>query len=147
MLVRDALVPDPLVVGPSTSVVVFCRLVLESNQTTAIVLDDDRNLLGLVSVHDVFQRIVPHYVGLVRKLASIMREGYFEEKFAALAQVSVDELMVESRNELAPTDSLIKAVALFAAERHKTVPVVEDGKWIGTITRRSVLRTVIPEEV
>ncbi|MCA8942740.1 MAG: CBS domain-containing protein [Planctomycetes bacterium] len=143
MLVQDALVPNPLVVTPDTTVLDFCKQVLASNQTTAcVVAGDDHKLLGMVSVHDVFQRILPAYLGKKDNLASVIHEGYFEERFDELRRTPVSDLMSKDIHVLAPHDSVIKAISLFSSATHKTAPVVRDGKFIGTITRRSVLQKV-----
>ena len=142
MFVREALLSDPLIVAPDTTVLDFCERVLHSNQTTAVVIDDRRKLLGMLSVHDVFARIVPHYVDMESKLADVIHEGYFEEKFDAAKRTSVAALMVTDVHVLSPDDSVIKAIALFSSANHKTAPVVENGEFVGTITRRSVLRAV-----
>lgn len=143
MLVQEALVPNPLVVAPDTTVLDFCKAVLASDQTTACVVEGpERKLLGMVSVHDVFQRILPHYVGMKDRLASVIHAGYFEERFDELRRTPVSDLMNADIHVLAPDDSVIKAISLFSSARHKTAPVVVDGKFVGTITRRSVLRKV-----
>lgn len=140
MLVRDALLSNPLIVSPDTSALEFCLAVLDSNQTTAVVIDDARRLLGVVSVRDVFGRIIPHYVNMDDKLASVIHEGYFDEKFTEFQHLPVKEIMTLDVDLIAPHDSVIKAVAML---RHrKTIPVIDDGQFLGTITRRSVLTAV-----
>ena len=143
MFVKDVLVPNPLIVGPETSVQEFCMKVLDSNQTTAVVVAEDGRMLGMVSVHDVFDRIVPHYVDLKGHLAEVVRDDYFDEKFDEMRHVAVRDLMNEDIHTLAPEDSVLKAIALFSSAHHKTAPIVDAaGKFLGTITRRSVLSRV-----
>lgn len=141
MLVKAALLPNPLVVTPKTTVLEFCHNVLDSNQTTAAVIDGEK-LCGMVSVLHVFRKILPHYVDMDSKLADVIREGYFEEKFAQLKQIPVETIMERNTRTLDPNDSVIKAIALFSTAEYKTLPVIDKGKFVGTITRRSVLRQV-----
>ena len=142
MLVHSAMVNNPLTVSPETSLVEFVDLVLGSNQTTAAVLGDDGELLGMIAVGDILRAIVPHYLNMEAKLVDMMHEGHFDEKFAKFENVSVREVMLTKIDSLAPDDAVIKAVALFARKRRKSIPVVQDGKFIGMLTRRSLLRTV-----
>ena len=53
--------------------------------------------------------------------------------------------MERNAKTLAPDDSVIKAVALFSTDKYKTAPVVENGVFVGTITRRSVLEWAVAE--
>ena len=145
MLVRDAMLPTPLLVAPETSVLELCTMVLDCNQTTATVVDSTSHLCGIVSVQDVFHRILPHYVDMDSRLAGLMHEGYFEEKFAAFKHLTVGEIMTKEVDTLRPGDAVIEAVGMFYRKGHKTIPVIEDGLYIGSITRRSVLRRVTTE--
>ncbi len=142
MHVRDAMLPNPLMVRRDTCLLEFCSMILDCNQTTAVVVDDDQTLLGIASVHDVFGKIVPHYVGMDDKLANVIHAGYFAEKFEQFKELTIDEIMVSDVDSLSPDDSVIKAVSVLWGAKHKSMPVVEDGKFVGTITRRSVLRHV-----
>ncbi len=142
MLVRDAMLPNPLVLAPENSVLEFCRRVLESNQTTAVVIDCEQRLRGIVSVRDVFERVLPHYVSIVGRLAGVIREGYFDEKFEEFKHLAVSQIMTTEVNTLAPDDAVIQAVGAFHQHGHKTIPVLENGRFLGSITRRSVLRRV-----
>ena len=142
MLVRSALLPNPLIVSPKTTVLEFCHNVLDSNQTTAAVIDDDDRLRGMVSLTNVFKKIVPHYVDMNSKLAHVIREGYFEEKFEEFKHTAVEDIMERDTRTIKPEDTVMIALELFSTEAYKTLPVVENGKFVGTITRRSVLRQV-----
>lgn len=144
MLVMSALVPNPLTVAADASVLDLVRKILDSNQTTAVVLDAAGELLGIVSVDDVLRRVVPNYVNPDSELASVIHDGYFEEKFTQLAKVRVIEIMTRDVVTVAPTDTIIRAVALFVRAGHKTFPVIDNGRFVGTITRRSILRCVVP---
>lgn len=142
MLVRQAMLPNPLVVKPETSVYDFCKTVLNSNQTTATVVDDGGQICGIVSVHDVFDKIVPPYIDTDSKLAEVIHEEYFEEKFAEFERMNVADIMVTKVETLHPDDSVIAAVAMLFHHKHKSIPVIENGKFVGTVTRRSVLSHV-----
>jgi len=147
VLVMSAMVPNPLTVSADTSVLDLVERVLDSNQTTAVVLDAAGELLGVVSVEDVLRKIVPNYVNLDSELASIIHEGYFEEKFAQLAKTRVAEIMTKEVVTVAPTDTMIRAVTMSVHAGHKTFPVIDNGRFVGTITRRSILRCVVPRSV
>ncbi len=141
MLVKSALVRKPLTVGPDTSLTEFIDAVLDSNQTTAAVIEGER-LVGMVSAMDVFRRIVPPYLERDTHLLTAVRDSYFDEKFEKFRHVAVREIMVSAPDVLAPEESVARAVALFVHKGRKSLAVVDDGRYVGTITRRSILRTL-----
>lgn len=97
--------PIPSPCPPETTLVEFVQAVLSSKQTTAAVVDRDR-LLGVVSVHDIFSKILPPYVG--HEIAEVIREGYFEEKFAKFTHTPVADVMVTRVSTLSPDEAVIR---------------------------------------
>lgn len=138
MRARDAMIPNPLAVTPSTTLLKLIAGVLGCNQTTASVVDGDR-LVGMVSVEDVFRRLLPHYVGMTDSLVHALHESYFEEVFARFQNTPVAAVMSREIDAIAPDEPLMQAVARFVQKSRKTLPVIEHGKFIGVVTRRSVL--------
>lgn len=141
MRARDAMIPTPLVVLPGCTLLELIQSVLNSNQTTAVVVEAGK-LLGIVSVEDILRGILPHYVDLDERLAHAIHEGYFEEKFEKFKHTTVQEVMSTEVDCAAPDDPIIMIVAKFVRHKRKTVPILENGRYVGSVTRRSVLWTV-----
>jgi CBS domain-containing protein len=138
MLVRDALIPTPLVVEPTTTVLDFIHMVLTSNQTNAAVVEHGV-LLGLLSASDVFRRLVPHYAAMDERLAPAVHVDYVEKQFEKFKLHQAREVMPTEIDTLPPDASIVQAVSLFVQQGRKTVPVVASGRFVGSVTRRSVL--------
>lgn len=141
MLVRDAIVASPFVVAPDTSLFAFVDGILAGNQTTASVVDGDR-LVGVVSATDVLKQLIPPYLTMDESLAHVLHHSFFEEELDKLRNVLVRDAMVREVDTLPPDASVMRAVAMFVRHGHKTVPVVENGRFLGAVTRRSVLTLV-----
>jgi CBS domain-containing protein len=141
MLVRDALVADPFVVAPTTTLFELIDSLLSGNQTTASVVEQGL-LLGTVSAMDVLERLVPSYVSMDENLAGVLHPTFFEEALGKLHNVIVGDVMERDVDTLPPDASVMQAVAKFVQNGRKTLPVVEHGRFVGAVTRRSVLRLV-----
>jgi CBS domain-containing protein len=141
MQIRDTLVPNPLVIPPTTTLLEFIERVLATNQTTAVIVENDK-MVGIASVKDIYRRIMPHYIDMDDKLARVIHDGYFEEKFEKFKLTTIGEAMTTDFDFLAPDDPVMAAVVMFVRRGRKTIPVLEDGKYVGSITRRSVLTAV-----
>lgn len=138
MRARDAMIPNPLVVPPTATLLDFILAVLNSNQTSAAVVKDGR-LLGMVSVEDVFRQLLPHYVDISGRLADVLHETYFEEAFERMKGITVDTVMARDVDAMGPDEPLMHAVAMFVKKWRKTLPVLEQDRYLGSVTRRSVL--------
>lgn len=141
MLVRDALVPNPFVVAPTTTLFQLIDRILGGNQTTAAVVEGDR-LLGIVSATDVLRPLVPSYIAMDENLANVLHASFFEEELGKLHNVLVYQAMERDVDTLPPDASVMQAVALFVGKGRKTVPVVDGRRFVGSVTRRSVLTLV-----
>ena len=71
-----------------------------------------------------------------------MHEGYFEERFKKLAGVTAADVMSTELDVVAPRDTIIRAASLFVEHQRKVLPVVEDDRFVGMITRRSLLESI-----
>lgn len=138
------MLPAAVTTTPETTFEELMSVLLESRQATAAVLDDQQRLVGLVGIHDVLRKVVPLYVNLDRKLMEVMHEGYFEERVARLRNTRVRDFMVQAIDSVSPEDTLIKAVGIIVEKHRKTLPVIDDGRFVGMITRRTILEHVIP---
>lgn len=141
MLVRNALVASPLVVTSDATLFDLIEVILGCNQTTACVVDSTL-LVGIVSATDVLKQLVPSYLGMDASLAKVLRESFFEDELGKLRNVVVRHAMVREVDVLPPDASVMEAVTMFVQRGRKTVPVVDNGRFLGAVTRRSVLRLV-----
>ncbi|MBZ0111276.1 MAG: CBS domain-containing protein [Thermoanaerobaculia bacterium] len=144
MLVRDALIEDPLTARPDESLGDFLPRVMASRQATAAVLGDEGQLLGLVGVHDLLRKIVPVYLDLDFKLADVVHPGYLEERAPRLRRVLVKDLMTTKVDSVSLGDNLMRVVGLIVEKQRKTLPVLENGKFVGMVTRRTILDKLAP---
>lgn len=144
MLVKQAMLANPLTVKPDTSIYELIGAILGTNQTTAGVLDHSGKLVGIVGAHDILRKLVPRYLDMGTKLKDLIHDGYFEEKFVVFQNMTVESIMVQNMDWVAPDDTIIKAAAMFVEKRRKTLPVLDrDGNYLGVITRRSILACVL----
>ncbi len=140
MKVINSIVPNTIQVDGDILLWDLINTILDSEQDMAPVVKDGK-LEGLVSIHDILGKVVPNYVRMDEKLMDVMHEGYFEERFRKIAHLTARDLMVRNPDLVRPDDAVIRAVAKFVSHNRKTLPVVEhDGRFVGLITRKSVLR-------
>ncbi len=142
MQVRDALLPNPVITSPEEIFKNLVTRLTDRQHATAAVVDGEK-VVGLVGIHDILRKIVPHYIDLDTKLMEVMHDGYFEERLARLREIRVRDFMDKDFDCVEPDDALIKAVALIVESGRNTLPVVENGRFVGIVTRRHILEQVV----
>ena len=121
---------------------------MDENQTSGLpVVDGEGALVGFVSDGDVASYLGKTEISL---LDSTLLNGYryVDDEDAAtrlrdllaLNVMAVATKRVISVDVAAPIDEVC---ALFAAKRIKKVPVVRDGKLVGTLSRRNIMRSLV----
>ena len=141
----DLMQRDPLVVSPDLPLATLARLLLETRADGACVVEDGR-LVGVVTTMDlIFQdkRVtMPHYLRLLGWVLPMGKPG----RQAALdkqAGVVVRDIM--STEPLGVVwDAELQDVATLMVDEHITVvPVLQEGRLVGVITKRDLLRAAL----
>jgi CBS domain-containing protein len=141
MLVKNALISEPLVVAPETKIADFVTRVLATAQTTGVVVDAEMRLVGVVSVHDIYRKLLPYFVDLDERLARLIHDTHFDEGLRKIAGDPIRTIMsTKGIQTVEPDDSIMRALEIFVHKGFNTVPVVAGGKFVGSVSRRSVLR-------
>lgn len=136
MLVRDFMNTEFDAVSPDASIDEVAEKLSKSPCGVVPVLTDDRTFLGVVSIENLLNIILPKMTDLIENMNFVL----------SLTSHEIPELSIEKRlfvaEDLAdidyptvsPDDSIIKAALLMKRKHNRTLPVVEGGKMIGLAT-------------
>jgi CBS domain-containing protein len=128
--------------GPEQTVEDVIKLFAESEISGAPVVEDGR-LVGIVTEGDlIFQDADIKAPGFLDILGGIIPLGNWEEyrqEAIKSAGVTVGEVMTREVMTVSPDDSLAEAATIMAEERIKLLPVAEEGRLRGIVTRMDIL--------
>jgi acetoin utilization protein AcuB len=99
-----------------------------------VVVDDE--LVGIVTDRDL-RDAYPSIFDMVRSW------GDPDNRLTHPEEVEVESVMTRDVMSVQPSDSLTEAAALMRKERFGSVPVVEEGRLVGILTRSDVLAAFI----
>ncbi len=121
---RDYLISHPAKVRPEDSVMEAMRVIIDNKISGVCVVDDQENLVGILSELDCLKAAVSSLyndsgVGLVRD------------------HMAADNLVVAH-----PEEDIIDVAQDMLAKNKRRRPVVENGKLIGQITCRQLLKAI-----
>ncbi|HEX8075702.1 MAG TPA: CBS domain-containing protein [Thermoleophilaceae bacterium] len=151
-LVRDVMTADPATVAPDASVEEVVRLMRSHELPGLPVVDADGRLQGIVTESDLViaddegDLHIPHYVelfgGMVFMPEAVRR---FEERFHKAAAASARDMMTADPVTVEADDPVRKAGRLIADSGHNRLPVLENGRLVGVVTRADVLGALAAE--
>jgi CBS domain-containing protein len=140
--VGDIMQTDWPTLGPEQTVEDAIKLFAESGISAAPVVEDGR-LAGIVTEGDlIFQDAEIKAPGFLDILGGIIPLGNWDEyRREALksAGVTVGEVMTKEVLTVSPDDTLSEAATIMAEERIKLLPVAENGRLRGVVTRMNIL--------
>ena len=109
-------------------------------------VDEHDHIVGRVSVRDVFKRIaVPNsYLRLADAMGDTTNRLDMSEK-RILESVSrpVERYLLDSIPSVSPASSLVKALAIMEAYNTHYIFLIEDGKYMGIVTRMVIAHRLL----
>ncbi len=139
--VRDIMATDVLTVELMTPYHQIVSMLLEHDISGLPVVDKAGNLLGIVSEADLISKEA--YDEAPRRHLDFLRDhlaGHDTEWVRKSAARHAQELMTSPVQSIAPDEDLATAARMMLEGHHKRLPVLEDGKLVGLITRHDLLR-------
>ncbi len=124
ILVKDHMDRDPHAIQQNTSVEEAVEMLLKHKITGAPVVDDRNHLVGFLSEQDCIQELL-------------------NDSFYASDSPWVSSVMNKTVKTVSPENSIIEIAEAMAKQPPKNYPVVEDGKLVGLLSRRLILKALL----
>lgn len=106
---------DPLTLPPDATVKEACLCMRARRVGAVVVTEDDRRLLGIFTGRDAAHRV--------------LAEG------KSAAGTALSEVMTRDPTTLPPGKTAIEALRLMQDGRYRHLPIVDDGKVVGIVSR------------
>jgi acetoin utilization protein AcuB len=133
-MVRDWMIPDPITVGPETTLPQAHRLMMEHSIRRLPVVKDGR-LVGMVTLGDLRGAEPSGATSL-----SIWEVNYL------LSQLRVEEIMTPRPYTVSEDATLGEAAQMMLAHKISGLPVVDEGgDIVGIITESDIFRMVVQD--
>ena len=141
---KDLMTSSVKVVQPNSTVEEAAKILLDNSISGLPVVDEEGILKGIISEGDlVFQNkklSPPAMVDILGALITVgSQEQYFKELKRTLA-TTVNELMVTDVVTVNPDMTLEDIATLMIEKKINRVPVVDEQKLVGIITRQDIIR-------
>ncbi|MEE8495831.1 MAG: CBS domain-containing protein [Xanthomonadales bacterium] len=121
--VRDYMATELVTLHPDTEILRAVHTLLKNDIAAAPVVGESGNLVGILTERDCMR--------------VVLNAGYHSEYGGHVA-----DFMSKEVETIAAEESIIDAAKLFLGERFHRYPVVENGRLVGQISRRDVMRAL-----
>ena len=144
VLVRDIMTSPAITVHPELTIKELVALFREKGLGGTPVVDDKDMLVGMVTEGDLMALdadvALPHYFELLDSIIYLGSRKKFEDRLRKAAATTVKDLMTPAPFSVKPDDPARAAATLMARHGFDRVPVEQDGKVVGIVSRHDILK-------
>ena len=144
MRVTDLMTRNCISVLPSTTLADAARIMLANHVTGLPVLDTDGKLVGIVSEGDLLRRAELGTDGQpVNWLKAFLIPSSVAEDYVVTHSRHVSGVMTHNPVSVTPATELNEVAELMLRKHIKRLPVLDEGKLVGVISRTDLLRALV----
>ena len=143
MIVSEVMTSNAISVQPKTMVGDAVRIMLANHLSGLPVLDEQGTLVGVVTEGDLLRRAeIGTEGGQAGWLKALLQPASVAADYVATHSRHVSGVMSHNPVFVTPGTSLAEAVQIMLRKRIKRLPVLEDNRLIGVVSRSDLLRAL-----
>jgi len=150
--VADIMERDVVTASPDDDVESLIKLLREHELPGVPVTADDHRLVGIVTDSDLILRgednelHLPHYLELFGGVIFLEPLQHLEEKLRKAFATKVSDMMTADVQTISPDASVEDAARQISRSGHNRLPVIDNGRLVGVVTRVDCLAALSGEE-
>lgn len=145
---REIMSQPAITVPPETPIQALARLMREEHISGVPVVNEEGVLLGVVTEMDLISRnaplVEPNYLALLSGLIPVNLQQYrhYRQQLRQVLATTAEQLINSEVTVVEPTTTLEQLLSLMAQPEITLLPVVEDERVIGVVTRTDLVRLI-----
>lgn len=148
MKVKEIMTKDVITVSPDTPVKDIAEIMLKNGIGGIPVVEGDR-VVGIVTEEDLIMKNVklhfPTYIQLLDAVIYLESLKRYEEDLRRAIGATARDVMSREVITVSPEDSVEDAATLMVEKGISRLPVVENERLVGIITKRDILKSLSRE--
>lgn len=145
---RDIMTEDVITVKSSTTVEELARLLMKNQISGAPVVDEEGSLIGIVTENDLItQNKRLHIPTILRLFDAFIPLGTsrLEREIKKMTATTVGEICTEKVITVEPDTPIDEVATIMTEKKIHLIPVVKEGKIVGIIGKRDIIKGVAGE--
>lgn len=147
MKAKDVMTRKVIAVKPGTSVKEIAKVLYKKKISGVPVVDEENNLLGIVSETDLILKAsgphLPAHIQILGGIIYLETPHTMEEELKKVLAFTAGNLMTGDVITVGPEDEVKKLADIMVKENVNRIPVVENKKLVGIVTRHDLLKAMM----
>lgn len=146
MLIREIYHENPITVKEDCTVKDALKVIVSKRVNGVIVVDNTNpnKVKGVLAIQDIAAATIPRQFRKNLGMAAAMyKKGFFHEMCAEIKDLSVTKIMRKNFEQVSLDDHIMAITAEFLRGDLYIVPVVENKKLVGVVTRSEIKKALL----
>jgi CBS domain-containing protein len=139
MIVEEIMSVNVKTVTPDQLVKDIALIMIMDNISGAPVVDDDNNLVGIISEKDILQHMFPK---LEEVMSTHVDFEHMETHYMDTMNVKISEVMTYGVDSIDLDMPCLKAASTMWLRKYRRIPVTKEGKLVGIVSIGDVHRAI-----
>jgi len=144
MLVKDLMTIYPICLPSDTNIRHAAEIFSLTEVSEIMVVDEEQNFIGVLSEGDLLRALMPDFEEILGAGGTLYHAfELFIQKGSLLAEDSIAHLIIHNPIMVKTSDEVAKIATIMIQKNIRRLPVVENNKLVGTISRSDLCRAII----
>jgi CBS domain-containing protein len=139
---------EVITISPEADITEAVKILLDKGINGLPVVDNEGRLVGILCQSDLVRMQkslpIPSLFTLLDGFVPLSSSALLEAEVKRIAASKVSDAMSTKVVTVAPDKTIDEIAALMVDKKFHTLPVVQDGKLLGIVGKKDVLKTLIP---
>lgn len=146
MQVKDTMSVNVKTCRKDTSIKDIATIMCFNKISGLPVVDDENNLIGVVSEKDILCSMFPDMGELVASGAKVDFEA-MEKDYSSVLNKTVEDVMTKDVFIVSPEQPILRAASMMWIRKFRRIPVTENNKLVGILSMGDVHKAVFQENL
>jgi CBS domain-containing protein len=147
MKVRDVMIAPVVTASPETTYEAVAALLREHHVSGVPIVDQSGALVGVVSEKDLFRALFPLYEEFLMNPEIYADQEEQENEVEAIRARPIKDYMTRNVITIDADARVLHAGGLMLAHNIHRLPVMDNGKLVGIITREDIYGTILKKHL
>lgn len=144
MLAKEIMTVNVISVKKEDTVENVIKLLMDNNISGMPVIDEDNRVIGIVTEGDLIYRSkklqIPSYFTILDSYIFLENPKTINEQLRKMVGYKVEDIMTEDVIMVDEDEEVEEIATIMTSKKINRVPVVKDGKLVGIVSRRDIIR-------
>jgi CBS domain-containing protein len=145
--VADVMTRDVITVTPETPLRELAKILSEKHINGVPVVDDQGNVLGVVSETDLVNQNKPLHIPTVfvilDSVIPLENPWRLQKEFKRLTATKVEDIYSKPAVTVSPETEISEVAQIMSTRKLYTLPVLDGGKLVGVVGKEDIIRSLM----